>query len=76
MGSSRCGAAAAPGLTAEQEAAITADITRMAESDAWKKALADRGWIDRFQSGDAFRQQLAADTEATGTILKDIGLVK
>jgi len=68
--------AAAPGLTAEQEAAITADITRMAESEAWKKALADRGWIDRFQSGDAFRQQLAADTEATGTILKDIGLVK
>lgn len=68
--------AAAPGLTPEQEAAITADITKMAESETWKKALADRGWIDRFQSGEDFRKQLAADTEATGTILKDIGLVK
>ena len=68
--------AAAPGLTPEQEAAVTADITKMAESEAWKKALADRGWTDRFQSGDAFRQQLAADTEATAETLKDIGLVK
>ncbi|HVL19413.1 MAG TPA: tripartite tricarboxylate transporter substrate binding protein [Amaricoccus sp.] len=68
--------AAAPGISAEQEAAITADITKMAESEAWKKALADRGWIDRFQSGDAFRQQLATDTAATETILKAIGLVK
>jgi putative tricarboxylic transport membrane protein len=68
--------AAAPGITPEQEAAITADMTKMAESEAWQKALADRGWIDRFATGDAFRQQLAADIESTGVILKDIGLVQ
>ena len=67
--------AAAPGLTAEQKAAITADIEKMATSEAWKKALADRGWIDRYSAGDAFRSQLAADIEATSAILKDIGLV-
>lgn len=68
--------AAAPGITAEQEAAITADITKMAQSESWKKALADRGWIDRFLAGEEFRTQLAEDTAATETILKAIGLVK
>lgn len=66
--------AAAPGLTPEQEAAITADIEKMVQSEAWKKALADRGWIDRYSDGDTFRQQLAADIEATQAILQDIGL--
>ena len=42
------------GLTAEQKAAITADIEKMATSEAWQKALADRGWIDRYSAGDAF----------------------
>ena len=32
-----------PGLTDEQKAAITADIEKMANSDAWQKALADQG---------------------------------
>jgi putative tricarboxylic transport membrane protein len=68
--------AAAPGITAEQEAAITADMEKMAASDQWKKALADRGWDDRFLTGDAFKTQLAADIEATSAILKDIGLVQ
>jgi putative tricarboxylic transport membrane protein len=68
--------AAAPGITAEEEAAITADIEKMATSEAWQKALADRGWIDRFSSGDTFGAQLAADIEATQTILKDIGLTQ
>jgi putative tricarboxylic transport membrane protein len=68
--------AAAPGLTDEQVAAITADIEKMATSDPWKKALADRGWDDRFLSGDAFKTQLAADIASTEAILKDIGLVQ
>ena len=68
--------AAAPGITPEQEAAITADIKKMAESEEWKKQLADRGWIDRYSDGEAFREQLAADIEATEAILKDIGLVQ
>ena len=57
--------AAAPGITDEQKAAITADIEKMATSEAWKKALADRGWIDSFEAGDAFQTQLASDIDAT-----------
>ena len=68
--------AAAPELTAEQKAAVSADIETMATSEAWKKALADRGWVDRYLAGDAFEAQLAADIEATSAILKDIGLVQ
>ena len=68
--------AAAPGITPEQEAAITADIKKMVKSASWQKALADRGWIDTYQTGDAFQAQLAADIEATSGILKEIGLVQ
>lgn len=68
--------AAAPDLSAEQTAAITADIEKMVQSETWKKALAERGWQNTYLAGDAFATQLDADIEATSAILKDIGLVK
>ena len=68
--------AAAPGITAEQEAAIGADIEKMVNSPTWKKILEERGWANTYLAGDAFKQQLAKDIESTQAILKDIGLVK
>lgn len=68
--------AAAPGISSEQKAAITADIDKLVKSEAWKKTLADKGWADTYLSGEAFATQLKADTEATTAILKDIGLVQ
>ena len=68
--------AAAPGLSPEQKAKVTADVQAMAESEAWKKQLADKGWMDPWLVGEAFDAQLAKDIEATSAILKDIGLVK
>lgn len=68
--------AAAPGITDEQKAAISADIETMVNSAAWKNALEAKGWVNTYLAGDAFTAQLAADIEATGTILKDIGLVQ
>jgi putative tricarboxylic transport membrane protein len=68
--------AAAPGITDEEKAAITADIEAMATSEAWKTALADRGWVDRYLAGDDFTAQLAADIEATQAILTDVGLTQ
>ncbi|MBA3325279.1 MAG: tripartite tricarboxylate transporter substrate binding protein [Rhodobacteraceae bacterium] len=67
---------AAPDLTDEQKAAITADIEAMATSDSWQAALAERGWVDTYLAGDAFDTQLAADIESTSAILKDIGLTQ
>ena len=40
--------AAAPGISDEEKAAITADIEKLATSDAWKQELATRGWDDRY----------------------------
>ena len=68
--------AAAPGISAEQKAAITADIEKMVNSPAWQKTLTDKGWANTYLAGDAFTAQLKKDVEATGAILKDIGLVK
>ena len=68
--------AAAPGLTDEQKAAVTADIDRMVNSAGWKTALETKGWADTYLSGAAFDAQLAKEVELTTAILKDIGLVK
>jgi len=68
--------AAAPGLSAEQEAAINADIEKMVNSNGWKEALASKGWANTYLAGDEFRAQLAKDIEATSAILKEIGLVQ
>ncbi len=66
--------AAGPDLTAEQQAAIAADVEKLAKSATWQKVLADKGWIDTYLAGDEFKAQLAKDIEATAVILKDIGL--
>ncbi|MCO6051409.1 tripartite tricarboxylate transporter substrate binding protein [Mesorhizobium sp. RP14(2022)] len=68
--------AAAPGISDEQKATITADVDKMVKSEAWKKILADKGWADTYLAGDEFVAQLKKDQEATATILKEIGLVQ
>jgi putative tricarboxylic transport membrane protein len=68
--------AAAPGLTPEQVATVTADIEKMVKSAAWQETLKTKGWADTYLSGDAFREQLAKEVTATQAVLKDIGLVK
>src|SRR5690606_41512988 len=67
--------AAAPGITDEQKAAITADIKAMAESASWQTALETTGWVDTYLDGEACAAQLQADIDATETILKEIGQI-
>jgi len=66
---------AGPGLSAEQVAAITADVEKTVNSETWKKILADKGWTNTWLAGDEFKAQLATEIENTTAILKDIGLV-
>ncbi|GHC77802.1 Bug family tripartite tricarboxylate transporter substrate binding protein [Limoniibacter endophyticus] len=68
--------AAAPGISEEQKAAITADVEKLVKSEGWQKALKDKNWMDTYLAGPEFEAQLAKDTAATEAILKDIGLVK
>ena len=68
--------AAAPGLTEEQKAAVTADIDRMVNSAGWKTMLESKGWANTYLAGADFEAQLAKEIEATTAVLKDIGLVQ
>ncbi len=68
--------AAAPGISEEQKAAITADVEKLVKSATWQETLKTKKWQDTFLAGKPFEEQLAKDIAATETILKDIGLVK
>lgn len=67
---------AGPGLSADQTAAVLADVEKMANSASWQKTLETKGWINTWLPGEEFKAQLAKDIEATTAVLKDIGLVQ
>jgi putative tricarboxylic transport membrane protein len=67
---------AGPDLSAEQVAAITADVEKMATSASWAKTLETKGWINTWLPGDGFATQLATEITTTEAILRDIGLVQ
>ncbi|PZQ97043.1 MAG: C4-dicarboxylate ABC transporter substrate-binding protein [Cereibacter sphaeroides] len=68
--------AAAPGISADQKAAILADVDKMANSAGWKTALETKGWANTYLSGADFDAQLGKEIASTTTILQDVGLVK
>lgn len=68
--------AAAPDITAEQKAKISADVEAMVKSGSWQELLKTRGWSDTYLSGEAFDAQLQKDVAATESVLKDLGLVQ
>ena len=67
---------AGPGLSAEQTAAIGADIEKLVNSASWTKILETKGWTNTYLASDAFKTQLATEIAATEAILKDVGLVQ
>ena len=48
------GVFAPPGLRAEQRAALISMLDQMVRTAAWRRALAEKHWIDLYLSGDAF----------------------
>jgi len=64
----------APGISAQQRAALIELLTRMHDTPAWKQVLEQRKWTDTFLAGDAFAEFLAKDIAATETVMKDLGL--
>jgi putative tricarboxylic transport membrane protein len=67
---------AAPGITDDQKKALLAAVDAMHASDAWKKVLADKKWLDLYQSGDEFAAFLKTENERVAGVLKTIGLVQ
>lgn len=68
--------AAAPGLSAEQVAAIGADFDKLEKSKTWQDTMKTKGWADTYLAGDDFKTQLDKDVASTEAILKEIGLVQ
>lgn len=67
---------AAPGISDDQKKALLAAVDGMHGSDAWKKVLADKKWIDLYMSGDEFAAYLKSENDRVTGVLKTIGLVQ
>lgn len=67
---------AAPGISDDQKKALLAAVDAMHASDAWKKVLADKKWIDLYMSGDDFAAYLKSENDRVTGVLKTIGLVQ
>ncbi|MBS7813466.1 Bug family tripartite tricarboxylate transporter substrate binding protein [Roseococcus pinisoli] len=64
----------APGINANQKAALTSFITDLVALPAWREMMETRGWDNAFLAGAEFERFLAADISATESVLKELGL--
>jgi putative tricarboxylic transport membrane protein len=67
---------APPGITDEQKKVLVSAIDDMAKTEAWKKTLADKQWLDLYLSGDAFAKFLGEENARITTTLTQIGLTQ
>jgi putative tricarboxylic transport membrane protein len=66
---------APPGIDDAQKKALVEAVDAMVKSDAWKKVLTDKGWMDLYLAGDDFTKYLADENARVTAILKTLGLV-
>ena len=66
---------APPGIDDAQKKALVDAVDAMVKSDAWKKTLADKDWMDLYMAGDDFTKYLADENARVTAILKTLGLV-
>jgi len=65
---------APPGLSDEQVDGITAFITKIHDTEQWKKLVAERGWTDDFRTGDDAAKFVSEAQDQTASILQELGL--
>ena len=68
------GVVAAPDLCGEDKQELVGLVDRMYNSQQWKDAVAKNGWIDAYQSGDAFATFLQSENERVRQVLTELGL--
>jgi putative tricarboxylic transport membrane protein len=69
------GVFAPPGIKPEDRAKLVAFLTELNDLPAWQELCQRQGWDRAFLAGDAFAEFLKQDEAATGTVLKEVGLV-
>jgi putative tricarboxylic transport membrane protein len=65
---------AAPGINANQKAALVDFATKLHATKAWSETLEKRKWSDAFVAGAAFDVQLKKYNTETEAVLKELGL--
>ncbi|WP_376098959.1 Bug family tripartite tricarboxylate transporter substrate binding protein [Roseomonas sp. CCTCC AB2023176] len=63
-----------PGLSADARQKHIEFLTALHAMPQWRELLQTRGWDDAFMAGDEFVTFIRRDEEATGAVLRDIGL--
>ncbi|KAA1418867.1 tripartite tricarboxylate transporter substrate binding protein [Nocardioides humilatus] len=68
------GVLAPPGISDEQRDYLIDLFTDMHDTDEWREALADNGWIDSFATGDEFAAFLKEQDSRVADTLEELGL--
>jgi putative tricarboxylic transport membrane protein len=68
------GMVATGGLSDAKKQELVGLLTRMHDSQQWKKALEEKGWTDAFLTGDEFGAFLTSEEERVGGVLRELGL--
>lgn len=68
------GVFAAPGISDAQRNALIDFVTKVTQSDAWKKELETRKWTNAFMTERPFERDLAKDITNKEVLMKELGL--
>ena len=68
------GLMAPPNLSAEDKSALEETIAKMAKSEAWRKMLEQREWVDLYLPSEAFTAFVKEEQVRIGALLKELGL--
>lgn len=63
-----------PGLSDAKKQEYVDLLTKMHDSEQWKKTLDDQGWTDAFQTGDEFKAFLTEENDRVAGVLTELGL--
>jgi putative tricarboxylic transport membrane protein len=68
------GVVAPAGISDQEEQALEDMLVRMAHTDAWRDALARRGWGDALLAGPEFEEFVRSEQDRVSKVLAQIGL--
>ncbi len=69
------GVLAPPGISDERRAELIALLQEMHDTDEWRTALEENGWIDDFKTGDEFATFLVEQDARVADTLKELELL-
>jgi putative tricarboxylic transport membrane protein len=64
----------APGITADQQKALTASVEKMAKGPTWSAELKKKDWTNVYLAGADFGKYLDSEITRITAVLKDLGL--